>query len=83
MGAALSLVMKCSICGTNTTISGTSMAARAQVPPSQNGVKCAKCGNPLNWEPSSVVATHSTSVASNTTITLTVTEPGSLASAVS
>jgi hypothetical protein len=81
MAASYSLTLQCRICGTKITITNTTDAAVGNT--KENVYNCGNCGVALPFMPTSLALVHSGNVGSNTTITHTVTIPGSIASAVS
>jgi hypothetical protein len=81
MAASYTISMSCRICGTLLSVTNVKDVAAGNT--KEEVYKCAKCGVPMPFLMKSIAVVHSGSVGSNTTITHTVTIPGSIASAVS
>jgi uncharacterized protein YlaI len=81
MAASYTVVVQCSICKRKVTITNTTEAALGNT--SEKKYQCPECGQRFDWNFTSIALVHSASVGSNTTITHTVTVPGSIATAVS
>lgn len=91
MAASFSVTMRCLNCGHGSgsvTITNVNQAAwgdwnRAGGKVKDRANRCPHCGHIFKVAFSSIALTHSENVGANATVTHTITEPGSIASAVS
>ncbi len=82
MAAAYTLEVTCAICGATVAITNTTEAALGNT--KETKYQCPKCGQVFAWNFTSIAVAHSAGISgSETTITHTITVPGSIASAIS
>jgi hypothetical protein len=86
MAAGFTVVLQCLNCGHGAgalTLTNVTQATKGTWGRKPDINKCPYCGANLPVALKSIAAVHSGNVGSNTTITLTMTEPGTVGSAVS
>lgn len=83
MAASFSVTMKCSVCGKGeVTITNTTQAADGTWGGKEERGKCPYCGAPFHFAFKSIALEHSAGlVGGETTITHTITDPATIASA--
>ncbi len=81
MAASYTLELTCSICDATIDITNTTEAALGDT--KETKYQCPNCGQIFAWNFTSIAVVHTGNVGSNTTVTQTITIPGSISSATS